>query len=174
MLCTVLCLLCNTTTVIFGVGVDCEGMQGSPKINEWIIPLATALHHLLFTSRSLALASSPSSGFGSIFFCVSALLEFNQCVLVSRKDPESRKKAVAHISERLTSNGYWPQVSCPRTGCQKAVPPICTNKSLVSIVCPGLNTIQNPLLQVSPHFLFLISCHLGTLSSNLECQEIKR
>lgn len=39
-----------------------------------------------------------------------ALLEFNQAVLVSRKDPESRRKAVAQLNERLTSNGYWPQV----------------------------------------------------------------
>lgn len=43
-------------------------------------------------------------------FCVSALLEFDQAVLVSRKDPESRKKCVSQIKERLTSDGYWPQV----------------------------------------------------------------
>lgn len=41
---------------------------------------------------------------------VAALLEFNQSVLVSRKDPESRKQAVAQVMERLTSKGYWPQV----------------------------------------------------------------
>nr|XP_046236876.1 lysophospholipid acyltransferase LPCAT4 isoform X2 [Scatophagus argus] len=41
---------------------------------------------------------------------IGALLEFNQAVLVSRKDPESRKKAVAQLAERLTSNGYWPQM----------------------------------------------------------------
>ncbi|KAM9335437.1 lysophospholipid acyltransferase LPCAT4 [Symphorus nematophorus] len=41
---------------------------------------------------------------------IGALLEFNQSVLVSRKDPESRKKAVAQLTERLTSNGYWPQM----------------------------------------------------------------
>ncbi|XP_053715828.1 lysophospholipid acyltransferase LPCAT4 [Synchiropus splendidus] len=41
---------------------------------------------------------------------IGALLEFNQSVLVSRKDPESRKMAVAQLSERLTSNGYWPQM----------------------------------------------------------------
>ncbi|CAF91143.1 unnamed protein product, partial [Tetraodon nigroviridis] len=39
-----------------------------------------------------------------------ALLEFNQSVLVSRKDPESRKKAAAQLNERLTSDGYWPQM----------------------------------------------------------------
>ncbi|CAL8326318.1 unnamed protein product [Lota lota] len=41
---------------------------------------------------------------------IGALLAFNQSVVVSRKDPESRKKAVAQIKERLTSNGYWPQM----------------------------------------------------------------
>lgn len=45
-----------------------------------------------------------------MFFCVSALLEFNQSVLVSRKDPESRKKCVSQIRERVTSDGRWPQV----------------------------------------------------------------
>ena len=43
--------------------------------------------------------------------CCPALLGYNQSVVVSRKDPESRKKAVAQIKQRLTSNGYWPQVS---------------------------------------------------------------
>lgn len=41
---------------------------------------------------------------------IGALLEFNQAVLVSRKDPESRKKAVEEVTKRLTSNGYWPQM----------------------------------------------------------------
>ncbi|KAM4612121.1 lysophospholipid acyltransferase LPCAT4 [Polymixia lowei] len=41
---------------------------------------------------------------------IGALLEFNQAVIVSRKDPESRRKAVTQIRERLTSNGYWPQM----------------------------------------------------------------
>ncbi|XP_051501714.1 lysophospholipid acyltransferase LPCAT4-like [Myxocyprinus asiaticus] len=41
---------------------------------------------------------------------IGALLEFNQSVLVSRKDPESRKKCVSRIRERLASNGRWPQM----------------------------------------------------------------
>ncbi|XP_065117957.1 lysophospholipid acyltransferase LPCAT4 [Paramisgurnus dabryanus] len=41
---------------------------------------------------------------------IGALLEFNQSVLVSRKDPESRKKCVSQIRERVTSNGHWPQM----------------------------------------------------------------
>lgn len=41
---------------------------------------------------------------------IGALLEFNQSVLVSRKDPQSRKNAVAQLNERLTSDGYWPQM----------------------------------------------------------------
>ncbi|XP_067117378.1 lysophospholipid acyltransferase LPCAT4 [Osmerus mordax] len=41
---------------------------------------------------------------------IGALLEFNQSVIVSRKDPESRRKCVTHLKERLTSNGHWPQM----------------------------------------------------------------
>ncbi|XP_056091675.1 lysophospholipid acyltransferase LPCAT4 isoform X2 [Rhinichthys klamathensis goyatoka] len=41
---------------------------------------------------------------------VGALLEFNQAVLVNRKDPESRKKCVSQIRERVTSDGHWPQM----------------------------------------------------------------
>lgn len=41
---------------------------------------------------------------------IGALLEFNQAVLVSRKDPESRKKCVSQIRERVTSDGRWPQM----------------------------------------------------------------
>ncbi|XP_037538639.1 lysophospholipid acyltransferase LPCAT4 [Nematolebias whitei] len=41
---------------------------------------------------------------------IGALLEFNQSVLVSRKDPESRKRAVTELIGRLTSKGYWPQM----------------------------------------------------------------
>nr|XP_046184766.1 lysophospholipid acyltransferase LPCAT4-like [Oncorhynchus gorbuscha] len=41
---------------------------------------------------------------------IGALLEFNQSVMVNRKNPESRKQAIAQIIERLTSNGYWPQM----------------------------------------------------------------
>lgn len=41
---------------------------------------------------------------------IGALLEFNQSVLVSRKDPESRKKCVSQICERVTSDGRWPQM----------------------------------------------------------------
>ncbi|XP_039519778.1 lysophospholipid acyltransferase LPCAT4 isoform X2 [Pimephales promelas] len=41
---------------------------------------------------------------------IGALLEFNQAVLVNRKDPESRKKCVSQIRERVTSDGHWPQM----------------------------------------------------------------
>ncbi|XP_056622590.1 lysophospholipid acyltransferase LPCAT4-like [Triplophysa dalaica] len=41
---------------------------------------------------------------------IGALLEFNQAVMVNRKDPESRKKCVSQIRERVTSDGRWPQM----------------------------------------------------------------
>lgn len=41
---------------------------------------------------------------------IGALLEFNQAVLVNRKDPKSRKKCASQIRERVTSDGRWPQM----------------------------------------------------------------
>ncbi|XP_051565816.1 lysophospholipid acyltransferase LPCAT4-like [Myxocyprinus asiaticus] len=41
---------------------------------------------------------------------IGALLEFNQSVIVSRKDPESRKQCVSQIRDRVASNGRWPQM----------------------------------------------------------------
>ncbi|CAI5671770.1 lysophospholipid acyltransferase LPCAT4 [Oreochromis niloticus] len=41
---------------------------------------------------------------------IGALLECNQSVLVSRRDPESRKEAVSELNKRVTSNGSWPQI----------------------------------------------------------------
>ncbi|CAL1589733.1 unnamed protein product [Knipowitschia caucasica] len=41
---------------------------------------------------------------------IGALLEYNQAVMVSRTDPQSRKQAVAQLNQRLTSKGYWPQM----------------------------------------------------------------
>ncbi|KTG05148.1 hypothetical protein cypCar_00048167, partial [Cyprinus carpio] len=56
------------------------------------------------------LVVAPHSGFlDMLVVCATALLEFNQSVLVSRKDPESRKKCVSQICERVTSDGRWPQ-----------------------------------------------------------------
>lgn len=41
---------------------------------------------------------------------IGALLEFNQSVIVSRRDPQSRKKCVSQICERVTSDARWPQM----------------------------------------------------------------
>ncbi len=113
----------TTKSKIWIWGVDQnKSMRGSPKINKWLTPLASNLlclrwHFLSRVLGRLALDSFFFFLFGSgsdfLLLCVfffSALLEFNQAVLVSRKDPESRKKAVTQVTERLTSNGYWPQV----------------------------------------------------------------
>lgn len=116
-----------------------------------------------FHSSSSRFGLLPQFWFWFYIFCVSALLEYNQCVLVSRKDPESRKKAVTHISERLTSNGYWPQVSCPRTENQKAAPKCLS----------WLKYYTGPFAASLPPLSVLNFLSLS-LSSNLECQEIKR
>ncbi|KAJ8382513.1 hypothetical protein SKAU_G00032910 [Synaphobranchus kaupii] len=41
---------------------------------------------------------------------IGALLDFNQALLVSRTDPDSRRRCVAQLKERLTSKGRWPQI----------------------------------------------------------------
>ncbi|XP_030609610.1 lysophospholipid acyltransferase LPCAT4-like isoform X2 [Archocentrus centrarchus] len=41
---------------------------------------------------------------------IGALLECSQSIMVSRKDPNSRKRVVSEVSQRVTSNGYWPQM----------------------------------------------------------------
>ncbi|XP_035772186.1 lysophospholipid acyltransferase LPCAT4-like [Neolamprologus brichardi] len=41
---------------------------------------------------------------------IGALLECNQSVLVSRRDPESRKEAISELKKRVTSEGSWPQI----------------------------------------------------------------
>ncbi|XP_061107958.1 lysophospholipid acyltransferase LPCAT4 [Conger conger] len=41
---------------------------------------------------------------------IGALLEFNQSLLVSRTDADSRRQCAAQLRERLTSNGRWPQM----------------------------------------------------------------
>ncbi|KAM9836978.1 lysophospholipid acyltransferase LPCAT4 isoform 2-T2 [Aulostomus maculatus] len=73
-----------------------------------VAPHSSFLDMLVLCPAQLATVVSRSEN--TSLPVIGALLEFNQSVLVSRKDPESRKKAVAQLSERLTSNGFWPQM----------------------------------------------------------------
>ncbi|XP_039894319.1 lysophospholipid acyltransferase LPCAT4 [Simochromis diagramma] len=73
-----------------------------------VAPHSSFLDMLVFCPAQLATVVSRSEN--TSLPVIGALLEFNQSVLVSRKDPESRKKAVAQLNERLTSDGYWPQM----------------------------------------------------------------
>lgn len=73
-----------------------------------VAPHSSFLDMLVLCPTQLATVVSRSEN--TSLPVIGALLEFNQSVLVSRKDPESRKKAVAQVTERLTSNGYWPQM----------------------------------------------------------------
>ncbi|XP_026122245.1 lysophospholipid acyltransferase LPCAT4 [Carassius auratus] len=41
---------------------------------------------------------------------IGALLEFNQALIVSRKDPQSRRTCVSQICERVGSDARWPQM----------------------------------------------------------------
>uniref|UniRef100_A0A8C9WWR8 Lysophosphatidylcholine acyltransferase 4 n=1 Tax=Sander lucioperca TaxID=283035 RepID=A0A8C9WWR8_SANLU len=73
-----------------------------------VAPHSSFLDMLVLLPTQLATVVSRSEN--ASLPVIGALLEFNQAVLVSRKDPESRKKAVTQVTERLTSNGYWPQM----------------------------------------------------------------
>ncbi|XP_054608638.1 lysophospholipid acyltransferase LPCAT4 isoform X2 [Dunckerocampus dactyliophorus] len=73
-----------------------------------VAPHSSFLDMLVLCSTQLPTVVSRSEN--TSLPVIGALLEFNQSVLVSRRDPESRRKAVAEIAERVTSNGYWPQM----------------------------------------------------------------
>ncbi|XP_076018725.1 lysophospholipid acyltransferase LPCAT4 [Genypterus blacodes] len=73
-----------------------------------VAPHSSFLDMLVLCPAELATVVSRSENMS--LPVIGALLEFNQSVMVSRKDPESRKKAVAQVKERVTSNGYWPQM----------------------------------------------------------------
>lgn len=118
--------LCKSNISNGGVK-ESTSMQGSLKIKKWLTPCTSdpfCLCWYFLSCLLVYLVLDPSLSYSFIFlfnllnhflttifsWYVAALLEFNQSVLVSRKDPESRKKAVAQVTERLTSKGYWPQV----------------------------------------------------------------
>ncbi|TMS01887.1 Lysophospholipid acyltransferase LPCAT4 [Larimichthys crocea] len=73
-----------------------------------VAPHSSFLDMLVLCPTQLATVVSRSEN--NSLPVIGALLEFNQSVLVSRKDRESRKKAVAQVTERLTSDGHWPQM----------------------------------------------------------------
>ncbi|XP_041738664.1 lysophospholipid acyltransferase LPCAT4 [Coregonus clupeaformis] len=73
-----------------------------------VAPHSSFLDMLVLTETQLPTVVSRSENLK--IPVIGALLEFNQSVMVNRKNPESRKQAVAQIKERLTSNGYWPQM----------------------------------------------------------------
>uniref|UniRef100_UPI0037E98709 lysophospholipid acyltransferase LPCAT4 n=1 Tax=Semicossyphus pulcher TaxID=241346 RepID=UPI0037E98709 len=73
-----------------------------------VAPHSTYLDMLVLCPTQLATVVSRSEN--TSLPVIGALLEFNQSVIVSRNDPESRKRAVTELTERLTSGGYWPQM----------------------------------------------------------------
>ncbi|GAA6075577.1 lysophospholipid acyltransferase LPCAT4 isoform X1 [Tachysurus ichikawai] len=100
-------------SVFFSMGFFCIKVKGRQATQKEAPVLAVAPHSGFLDMLVLSIAGLPtvvSRSENSNLPVIGALLEFNQSVLVSRKDPESRKKCVTQIKERLTSNGYWPQV----------------------------------------------------------------
>ncbi|KAM9426259.1 lysophospholipid acyltransferase LPCAT4 [Pholidichthys leucotaenia] len=99
--------------VFFSVGflwVKVKGQRADLKEAPVLVvaPHSSFLDMVVLCPAQLAMVVSRSEN--ANLPVIGALLEFNQSVLVSRKDPESRKKAVTQLQERLTSNGYWPQM----------------------------------------------------------------
>ncbi|RXN36168.1 lysophospholipid acyltransferase LPCAT4 [Labeo rohita] len=99
--------------VFFSVGflwIKVKGRQAGLKEAPVLVvaPHSSFLDMLVLCTTGLPVVVSRSEN--CKLPVIGALLEFNQSVLVSRKDPESRKKCVSQISERVTSDGHWPQM----------------------------------------------------------------
>ncbi|XP_077356490.1 lysophospholipid acyltransferase LPCAT4 isoform X2 [Festucalex cinctus] len=99
--------------VFFSLGfvwVRVKGRRASQKEAPVLVvaPHSTFLDMLVLNPTQLPTVVSRSEN--TSLPVIGALLEFNQSVLVSRSDPDSRRKAVAQLTERITSNGYWPQM----------------------------------------------------------------
>ncbi|KAM3590250.1 uncharacterized protein V6R79_006543 [Siganus canaliculatus] len=106
-------ILLLSRAVFFSVGflwVKVKGRMADLKEAPVLVvaPHSSFLDMLVLCTSQLPTVVSRSEN--TSLPVIGALLEFNQSVLVSRKDPESRKKAVSLVTERLTSNGYWPQM----------------------------------------------------------------
>uniref|UniRef100_A0A8C9V8D7 Lysophosphatidylcholine acyltransferase 4 n=1 Tax=Scleropages formosus TaxID=113540 RepID=A0A8C9V8D7_SCLFO len=106
-------MLLLSRAVFFSLGffwVKVKGRQAAPKEAPL---LAVAPHSSFLDMLILCVAGLPtvvSRSENTTLPVIGALLEFNQSLLVSRKDPESRRRCAAQLSERLQSNGRWPQV----------------------------------------------------------------
>ncbi|KAI5087948.1 lysophospholipid acyltransferase LPCAT4 [Silurus meridionalis] len=100
-------------SVFFSMGFLWIKVKGRQATQKEAPVLAVAPHSGFLDMLVLSLVGLPtvvSRSENANLPVIGALLEFNQAVLVSRKDPESRRKCVSQIKERLTSNGYWPQM----------------------------------------------------------------
>ncbi|KAB5518397.1 hypothetical protein PHYPO_G00165390 [Pangasianodon hypophthalmus] len=100
-------------SVFFSMGFLWIKVKGRQATQKEAPVLAVAPHSGFLDMLVLSLAGLPtvvSRSENAKLPVIGALLEYNQSVLVSRKDPESRRKCVSQIKERLTSNGYWPQM----------------------------------------------------------------
>ncbi|XP_029112267.1 lysophospholipid acyltransferase LPCAT4-like, partial [Scleropages formosus] len=106
-------MLLLSRAVFFSLGffwVKVKGRQAAPKEAPL---LAVAPHSSFLDMLILCVAGLPtvvSRSENTTLPVIGALLEFNQSLLVSRKDPESRRRCAAQLSERLQSNGRWPQM----------------------------------------------------------------
>ncbi|KAK2913220.1 hypothetical protein Q8A67_001619 [Cirrhinus molitorella] len=106
-------ILFLSRAVFFSVGflwIKVKGRQAGLKEAPVLVvaPHSSFLDMLVLCATGLPVVVSRSEN--CKLPVIGALLEFNQSVIVSRKDPESRKKCVSQISERVMSDGRWPQM----------------------------------------------------------------
>ncbi|KAJ8366316.1 hypothetical protein AAFF_G00362820 [Aldrovandia affinis] len=106
-------ILLLSRAVFFFLGflwVRVKGRQAGPRD----APLLAVAPHSSFMDilvlMPVGLATVVSRSENTKIPVIGALLEFNQALLVSRIDPESRRQCVTQLKERLTSNGHWPQM----------------------------------------------------------------
>ncbi|KAF4111689.1 lysophospholipid acyltransferase LPCAT4 [Onychostoma macrolepis] len=106
-------ILFLSRAVFFSVGflwIRVKGRQAGLKEAPVLIvaPHSGFLDMLVLCATGLPIVVSRSEN--CRLPAIGALLEFNQSVIVSRKDHQSRKKCVSQICERVMSDARWPQM----------------------------------------------------------------
>nr|XP_023692195.1 lysophospholipid acyltransferase LPCAT4 [Paramormyrops kingsleyae] len=106
-------ILLLSRAVFFSLGffwIRIKGRRADPREAPMlaVAPHSSFLDILILCPAALPTVVSRSEN--SSLPIIGALLEFNQSLVVSRKDPESRRRCAAQLKERLTSNGRWPQM----------------------------------------------------------------
>ncbi|KAJ8261570.1 hypothetical protein GJAV_G00155840 [Gymnothorax javanicus] len=106
-------VLLLSRAVFFALGflwVRVKGRQATPEEAPLLVvaPHSSYLDMLVLVPTGLPTVVSRSENLSLPI--IGALLKFNQSLLVSRADPDSRKLCAAQLQQRLASKGFWPQM----------------------------------------------------------------